>query len=128
MSDAAWDGSAKRESEQARAKQHKARRGYREEAIGHEVIMMHGSPAALDAGPNLLRNSKSAFWRNAPRHQALERKPSNAWARKMLALIRAKTKVTVSIIADVLRRPGLNRTTCHHAQSKEFRAAPKIGN
>src|SRR5450631_890552 len=54
------------------------------------------------------------------RDQALERRPSSAWARKMLPLIRAKTIVTVSIIAVVLRRLGSNRTTCDCAQSKQF--------
>src|SRR5713226_3824917 len=131
------DRSAKCERKQARAKQHKACRGYGEESIGHEVIMTHRSPAAPDPGPNLLKNSKSVVWQRVPRKrfgkgcrardQALERKPSNAWARKMLPLIRAKTIVTVSIIAVVLGAPGSNRTTCHRAQSKEFRAAPKIG-
>jgi hypothetical protein len=56
------DGSAKCESQQARAKQHKARRGHCEESIGHEVIMTHNSPATPDAVPNLLKNSKSAVW------------------------------------------------------------------
>jgi hypothetical protein len=52
--------------------------------------------------------------------QALERKPSNAWARKMPALIRPKNAVTVCIIASVLWRPVADRTTCHPAQSKGF--------
>jgi hypothetical protein len=126
--------SAKRESEQARAKQHKARRGYREESIGHEIMMTHGAPAAPgvgpapDVGPNLFKNLEIGFLAKgaASRDQALERKPSRAWARKMLALMRAKTIVTVSIIADVLEALP-DRTTCRSAQSKEFRAAPKIG-
>jgi hypothetical protein len=43
------------------------------------------------------------------RGQALVRKPSNAWARKMPALIRPKNVVTVSIIAKILApRPGQN--------------------
>ena len=122
------DRSAKCESKQARAKQHKARRSYREESIGHEVIMTHSSPATPDPGSNLLKIRNRLFGKGCRvRDQALERKPSNAWARKMLALIRAKTIVTVSIIAVVLGRPGSNRTTCHRAQSKQFRAAPKIG-
>src|ERR1700730_3188272 len=69
------DRSAKCESEQARAKQHKARRGYREESIGHEVIMMHRSPATPDAAPNLLKDSKSAVWQWMPRSEI---RPSNA--------------------------------------------------
>jgi hypothetical protein len=45
----------------------------------------------------------------AQRDQALERRPSSAWARKMLPLIRAKTIVTVSIIAVVRRRPRIEQ-------------------
>jgi hypothetical protein len=84
MSDAAEMGSggisntagrsAKCESQQARAKQHQARRGYREESIGHEVIMMHRSPATPDADPNLLKDSKSAVWQWMPRNEI---RPSN---------------------------------------------------
>jgi hypothetical protein len=40
------------------------------------------------------------------RAQALERKPSNAWARKMPTLIRPKTAVTASPIANVLCVPA----------------------
>src|SRR5258708_6038402 len=40
------DRLAKCESEQARAKQHKAGCGYCEESIGHEVMIAHGTPAA----------------------------------------------------------------------------------
>src|SRR5450432_2062826 len=51
----------------------------------------------------------------AQRDQALERRPSSAWARKMLPLIRAKTIVTVSIIAVVLWPPDRTerRVTAH---------------
>jgi hypothetical protein len=56
------DRSAKCKNDQARAKQHKACSGYREESIGHEVIMTHSSPTAPNADPNLLKNSKSAAW------------------------------------------------------------------
>jgi len=38
------DRLAKCESEQARAEQHKAGCGYCEEAIGHEVMIAHGTP------------------------------------------------------------------------------------
>jgi hypothetical protein len=66
-------------------------------------MITHGTPATLDAGPNLLKIPESAFWqkalRGAVKDQALERKPSNAWARKMPALIRPKNAATVSIIA-----------------------------
>jgi len=64
------DRSAKCERKQARAKQHKACRGYREESIGHEVIMTHRSPAAPDHGPNLLKNSKSVVWQRVPRKRS----------------------------------------------------------
>jgi hypothetical protein len=68
MSDTAG-GSAECENEQARAKQHKARRGYREESIGHKVIMAHGSPAIADIGPNFLVNSKLAVGQSVPRNE-----------------------------------------------------------
>jgi hypothetical protein len=71
------DRSAKRESEQAGAKQQEARRGYREEAIGHEIIMTHCSPAVPDAGPNLLKNSKSACWQKVQHHQIRPLKESH---------------------------------------------------
>jgi hypothetical protein len=35
--------SGKRDREQARAKQHKAGRGYREESIGYEIMTTHGT-------------------------------------------------------------------------------------
>jgi hypothetical protein len=112
------DRSAKCESKQARAKQHKARRSYREESIGHEVIMTHSSPATPDPGSNLLKIRNRLFGKGCRvRDQALERKPSNAWARKMLALIRAKTIVTVSIIAIVLGTPDrTERRVAAHSQ------------
>jgi hypothetical protein len=46
--DGAQDRLAKCDSEQARAKQHKAGRGYREESTGHEVMIAHGTPAARE--------------------------------------------------------------------------------
>jgi hypothetical protein len=42
------DRLAKCDSEQARAKQHKAGCGYREESIGYEIMITHGSPAARE--------------------------------------------------------------------------------
>ena len=60
------------------------------------------------------------------RGQALERKPSNAWARKIPALNRPKKAVTVSIIAKILRAPA--RTQRHdtaHSQ-KDSETGPKI--
>lgn len=54
-------------------------------------------------------------------NQALERKPSKAWARKIPALTRPITAVTVSIIAKILFAP-LDAPNDHAvAQSKRFR-------
>jgi hypothetical protein len=50
---------------------------------------------------------------------ALERKPSNAWARKIPALTRPITAVTVSIIASFLYAPAAPND-CGAAQSKRF--------
>jgi len=61
------------------------------------------------------------------RAQALERKPSNTWARKMPALIRPKNAVTVSIIAKILCAPaGRERHAASHSQ-RNFRPESKIG-
>ena len=43
------------ESEQARAQQHKARRGYRQKSIRHEIMIAHNTPANPKARPNLLK-------------------------------------------------------------------------
>jgi hypothetical protein len=54
-------------------------------------------------------------------NQALERKLSKAWARKIPALTRPITAVTVSIIAKVLLRPCIHRTTAPlHSQKDSF--------
>ena len=45
------DGLAKCDSEQARAKQHKAGCDYCQESIGHEIMIAHGTPAALVLRP-----------------------------------------------------------------------------
>ena len=116
---------AESESEQARAQQHEARRCQRQESAGDIITITHGTPAIPDAGPNYLKLSESAFERTAGsprRDQALDRKPSNAWAMKMPALNRPKNAVTVSIIANILCAPKANKTTCPAAQSKEFLA------
>jgi hypothetical protein len=56
-----------------------------------------------------------------PQAQALERKPSNAWAIKIPALTRPITAVSVSIIAKVLLRPCIHRTTALlHSQKDSF--------
>jgi hypothetical protein len=60
-------GLAKRDSEQARAKQHKAGCGYREESFGYEIFVTHDAPAERDAGPNLLKLSESFFLQHRPR-------------------------------------------------------------
>jgi len=52
--------------------------------------------------------------------QALERKPSKAWARKILALITPKNAVTVSIIASLPVAARAERTPGQAAQSKGF--------
>src|SRR6267142_5079941 len=87
-------------------------------------MVTHHTPTTPDTGPNSLKISKSAFLKEvrrcSRRDQTLERKPSNAWARKMPALIRPRNAVTVSIIAKDPFRPGGERTTCRLAQSKGF--------
>jgi hypothetical protein len=58
----------------------------------------------------------------AAKAQALEAKPSNAWAMKMPTLIRPKNAATVSIIAKVLA--PLTRTERHprlHSQKDSGR-------
>jgi hypothetical protein len=131
---------AERNREQARAQQHEAGCGQREEAVryaivGHEIIGSHHTPATLDAGPNSSKVSESLFrgsslevapWFRGT--QALERKPSNAWAMKMPALIRPKTAVTVSIIANFLCAPPpterLLRCTVKRIPSRKRKSNP----
>ena len=61
------------------------------------------------------------------RGQALVRKPSNAWARKMPALTRPKNAVTVSIIAKILCAPaGTERHATSHSQ-RDSSPGSKIG-
>ena len=71
------DRLAKRDCEQARAKQHKAGCGYREKYIGHEVMIAHGTPplgvlVAVPFAPRLLeqndmRRSASNRFRAIPK-------------------------------------------------------------
>jgi hypothetical protein len=80
-------------------------------------MITHDTPTALDAGPNSLKISEPASLHEvlfaAAADQALERKPSNAWARKMPMLIRPKTAVTASFIANVLHAPAqTERSPC----------------
>ena len=60
-----------------------------------------------------------------PRTQALERNPSNAWARKMPALTKPITALTVSIIANFLPTPRarerLPRCTVKKIQMEELK-------
>ena len=73
----------------------------------------HVAPATLEARPNSLKLSESACLNEvvAAQGQALERKPSNAWARKIPALNRPIHAVTVSIIAkSFASRPEHNAT------------------
>jgi hypothetical protein len=116
-------GLAESESKQARAQKHEARRSQRQESTGDIITITHCTPAIPDVGPNNLKLSESAFEGGAAsptRDQALDRKPSNAWAIKIPALNRPKNAVTVSIIAKILCAPIANRTTWPAAQSKEF--------
>ncbi|MHB8268493.1 MAG: hypothetical protein ACYDD8_08490 [Bradyrhizobium sp.] len=64
-------GSAEREREQARAKQHQAGCGYREELFGYEIVVTHDAPADRDVGPNLLKLSESFPLQHRPRTIAL---------------------------------------------------------
>jgi hypothetical protein len=64
-------GSAECEREQARAKQHQAGCGYREELFGYEIVVTHDAPADRDVGPNLLKLSESFPLQQRPRTIAL---------------------------------------------------------
>ena len=43
---------AERESQQARAQQHEAGRGQREESVRDQIVIAHVTPATSDARPN----------------------------------------------------------------------------
>jgi hypothetical protein len=45
-------GLAEREGEQARAEQHEAGCRQCEEPVGHQIMMTHDTPTALDVRPN----------------------------------------------------------------------------
>jgi hypothetical protein len=64
-------GLAESEREQARAKQHEAGCGYREESFGYEIVVTHDAPADRDVGPNLLKLSESFPLQHRPRTIAL---------------------------------------------------------
>lgn len=74
-------------------------------------MITHVAPATLEPHPNFLKLSESVCLKGVvvAQGQALERKPSNAWARKIPALNRPKNAVTVSIISNSFApRPELN--------------------
>jgi hypothetical protein len=58
------------ESQQARAQQHKAGCGQREESVGDQIVIAHDTPATLDARPNLLKLSEHASWKEVMRLSA----------------------------------------------------------
>jgi hypothetical protein len=108
-------------------------------------MITHVAPATLEARPNSLKLSESACLKELviAQGQALERKPSNAWARKIPALNRPKNAVTVSIIAKsfapphehnattprtVKRIPGLDRRSGRSdALAQQFRPGEGTG-
>jgi hypothetical protein len=86
-------GLAERQRQQTRAQQHQTGRRQREESFGHKIMFTHDTPATLDARPNFLKLSESAFLQRGAAifrerivsrksrlrgGQALERNPSNA--------------------------------------------------
>jgi hypothetical protein len=75
------DRLAKCDGEQARAEQHKAGCGYREESIGHEV-MMHGTPAARSGGHRI--NCPGPLEQNDTRAEAADETAESA-LRKMVS-------------------------------------------
>jgi hypothetical protein len=58
-------GLAECQRQQTRTQQHQTGRRQREEPIGHKVMFTHDTPATLDARPNLLKLSESAFLQRA---------------------------------------------------------------
>ena len=117
-------GLRERESQQARAQQHEAGCSQCEETVGYQVMITHVTPATLEARPNSLKLSESARLKEVvlAQGQALERKPSNAWARKIPALNRPKNAVTVSIIAKSFA--PLRRTERHGAAHSQKDSVP----
>jgi hypothetical protein len=49
---AAWGRSGQGECQEARTQQHEARRGQRQKSAGNDIVVLHVTPATLDAGPN----------------------------------------------------------------------------
>jgi hypothetical protein len=99
------------ESQQTRTEQHQTGCNQGEETVGHQVMITHVAPTTLEPHPNFLKLSESVCLKGVvvAQGQALERKPSNAWARKIPALNRPKKAVTVSIISKSFApRPELN--------------------
>jgi len=56
------DSSAERVRQQARAKHHETSRRYRQESARHQVIVVHETPASLDARTNSLNTSEPALF------------------------------------------------------------------
>lgn len=120
--DAAWRGRrlcaitrlksrrlAERERKQTGTQQHEAGCGQREESVGHKIMSTHDAPVALDAVPDSSKVSESVLFERTcgfAEGQALERKPSKAWARKMPTLTRPRNAVTVSNIATSFCAPA----------------------
>jgi hypothetical protein len=44
------------DNDQDRAQQQKAGHNYRQESIGHEVMITHGAPAAIDAASEFIKD------------------------------------------------------------------------
>ena len=124
-----WKISGEGQCHQARAEQHQAACGQRQKTVRYEVVVAHGTPAALvtrcSAGLiKIVRTSPVERGDASTRgRQALVRYPSNAWARKIPALSRPISAETVSIIANFRRAPctcDKTRTTLH--SQKDSRA------
>src|SRR3954453_763551 len=88
---------AKYDNEQARAQQHKAGRNQREESVGHEVMITHGTTSfrqagwsefIKDFGIGCLRGSRSQFpcFRRRPLLGA--RRPSGSTPTRLLAVLK----------------------------------------
>jgi len=116
------------EGQQARAQQHETGCSQCEETVGYQVMITHVAPTTLEPHPNLLKLSESACLKEVviAQGQALERKPSNAWARKIPALNRPKNAVTVSIIAEILRAQARTQRHATAHSQKDSGAGLKI--
>lgn len=115
-------GSAERERQETGAQQHKAGCGQREEPFGYKIMISHRTPViSSGCSSEFIKSFRIRPLKCFGLDQALERKPSNAWARKMPALTRPKIAVTVSTIANI-HLARFRQNDCRAAQSKEFQA------